>query len=178
MYALDPEGNRPVQQPARRLDEIVPGRIDPASVETAALRQGLALWRELAGERLFPARHQVSPRALGPLLRHTILIKVLDGGAEFQVRVMGDAILAVQTDPFQGLTTGEIDSLVPGYGAGLKAMYSHVCAYREPVAFRGSVRREADGRVFHREHLLLPLGDSDAAVDHLISLVVYLQPEL
>ncbi len=89
---------------------------------------------------------------------------------------MGDAILAVQPENFQGLTTGEIEALLPGYGVGLHRMYSHSCAVKVPLAFHGPLRREADQRVFHREHLLVPLGDSDEAVDHLISLIVYTQP--
>ena len=178
MSVYQPDSAWPVPSPDRRLEDIVPGRIDPDAVETAVLRQGLALWRGLAGARAYPARHQMSPRAMGALLRNTILIKVLDDGAEFQVRVIGDAILAVQTEPLQGLTTRQIDEVLPGYGDGLRAMYGHVCAYKEPVAFRGSFRRQADGRDFHREHLLLPLGESDAAVDHLMSLVVHTRPGL
>ena len=154
----------------------IPGEIAAATVETAELRRGLALWQTLRGVRPFPARHQLSPRVLGALLRHTILIKVLEEANEFQVRIIGDAIMAVQTDPLQGLTTAEIDQLLPGYGMGLHRMYSHVCFYKQPVAFQGELKREADGRVFHREHLLLPLGDGDAKVDHLISLIVYTQP--
>jgi len=152
------------------------GRIDPETVETPELRKGLALWHALKGARRFPSRHQMSPRALGGLLRHTILIKVLDRQNDFQVRIIGDAIMAVQTDPLRGLTTAQVDERLPGYGAGLRRMYDYVCATKAPIAFRGELCREADGRVFHREHLLLPLGDTDDAVDHLISFVVYIEP--
>jgi hypothetical protein len=152
------------------------GRIDPEAVETPELCKGLALWHTLRGARCYPSLQQMSPRALGALLRHTILIKVLDRENEFQVRIIGDAIMAVQTDPLQGLTTAQVDELLPGYGAGLRRMYSYVCATKAPIAFRGELRREADGRVFHREHLLVPLGDTDDAVDHLISFIVYIEP--
>ena len=157
---------------------IIPGVIAPTELDDPLLLKGLALWNKLRGERAYPSRQQMSPRALGILLRQVILIKVLDGAKEFQIRIIGDGVLAVQSDPFQGLTTAEIDAMVPGYGDGLHQMYSHACEVKVPLAFRGRLKREGDGRVFHREHLLLPLGETDAAVDHLMSVVVYLQPPL
>ena len=156
----------------------VTGRIDPGMVEAAPLQRGLALWRSLAGDRLFPGRSQMSPRALGGLLRNTILIKVLDEGAEFQVRIIGDVIRAIDPDAWQGLTTREMDARLPGHGANLRAVYGHACTHKAPLAFRGLFRRKADGWTFHREHLLLPLGESDDAVDHLISLIVIIQPDI
>lgn len=150
--------------------------IEPCDVQTAQLRKGLALWQELRGTRLFPSRGQMSPRALGPLLRNTILIKVLDEGREFQVRIIGDAIVAVQNDPVQGLTTAEIDKLLPGFGKLLHKNYSVVCTTKAPIARRGLFLREADERAFYREHLMLPLGETDEAVDHIVSLIVYASP--
>ena len=152
------------------------GEIDPNDVQTALLRRGLTLWQDLRGARLFPARARMSPRVLGTLLRHAILIKVLDDGAEFQIRIMGDAILAVQEDPIQGLTTAEIDKMLPGYGAVLHWIYTRASSGKAPLAFRGLFRREADGRIFDREHLLLPLGETDETVDYLLSLVIHTQP--
>lgn len=160
------------------LAEHLSGSIDPNELKDPSLRRGLVLWQELRGPRRFPARAQISPRVLGTLLRNTILIKVLDGGAEFQVRIMGDAILAVQNDPIQGLTTAEIDKLLPGYGTQIRGLYTKVCADKAPLALRGSFTRAADQRVFHREHLLVPLGDTDDAVDYLISFVIYSQPAI
>jgi len=153
------------------------GEIDPNDVQTAPLRRGLALWQDLRGARLFPARARMSPRALGTLLRHTILIKVLDNGAEFQIRIIGDAIMAVHSDPIQGLTMAEINTMLPGYGDMLHQLYSKCCEIKRPLAFRGEFRREPDQRVFHREHLLVPLGEADEAVDYLISFLVYSQPQ-
>lgn len=147
--------------------------IDPSEVQNEILRKALALWEGLKGGRLFPSRQQLSPRVLGPLLPHAILIKVLDGGAEFQVRIIGDAIAAIQNVPMQGLTTAEIDGLLPGYGTMVRGAYTRACAEKTPQAYRGRLLREADQRAFDRELLLFPLGETDALVDYLITFVVY-----
>lgn len=157
-------------QPAR---PPLAGEIALSEIQNVLLRKGLALWEAACGACAFPSRHEMGPRALGPLLRNTALIKVLDGGAEFQVRIIGDAIMAAQGDPMQGMTTAEIDDQLPGYGALLHRIYSQVHADRAPLAFAGEFRRKADGKVFDHEHLLLPLGGSGDAVDHLLSMVVY-----
>jgi hypothetical protein len=176
MFALEPESGRPIRS-AGQGEAAAAGAIDPAEVEAPPLRHALALWRDLRGDRLFPSREQMSPRVIGPLLRNTVLIKVLDGGRDFEVRIIGDAILAVQPEPTPGQTTREIDARLPGYGAALRSLYCQVCSEKKPTARRGRYRREADGLTFHREHLLLPLGASDEAVDHLISFIVFTQPD-
>jgi hypothetical protein len=176
MFAHTPDSDSAISAPVHGLAGIIPGGIEPERLSDPLLKRGLALWHELRGERRIPSRQQFSPRVLGNLLRHTILIKVLAESPEFQVRIMGDAILAVQTENFQGLTTRQIDQQLPGYGTMLHRMYSYACAVKQPLAFLGPMRREADQRLFHRGHLLVPLGESDEAVDHLISFVVYTQP--
>ena len=150
------------------------GEIDPEEVKNALLRKALTLWQDLRGDRLFPSRQQLSPRALGPLLSHAILIKVLDGGAEFQIRIIGDAIAAVQNISMQGLTMAEIDGLLPGYGSMVRKSYIRACTTKMPQAYNGRLFREADRRLFNRELLLLPLGETDEAVDNLMTFVVYM----
>lgn len=152
------------------------GEIDPSQVQNTLLRKALELWEDLRGDRLYPSRQQLSPRALGPLLRHAILIKVLDGGAEFQIRIIGDAIAAVQNIQMQGLTTAELDQILPGYGSMVRTAYVRAFDEKLPQAYSGPILREADQRTFNRELLLLPLGETDDAVDHLITFVVYMAP--
>lgn len=154
------------------------GAIDPSEVQNELLCKALVLWQGLRGDRLYPSRQQLSPRTLGPLLRHAILIKVLDGGAEFQIRIIGDAIAAVQNVQMQGLTTAEIDHILPGYGSMVRLAYARACAEKLPQAYRGRILREADQRTFDRELLLLPLGETDDAVDYLITFVVYMAPHV
>lgn len=150
------------------------GLIDIADIRAPELLQGYALWNMGRGQRLFPARDQMSPRRLGRLLPHVVLVRVLDDGREFQIRVAGDGVIAAHVEPLVGLTTAEVDNVLPGYGSGLHQLYSHVCMTKTPIAFRGLIHREPDNKPFNREHLLVPLGETDHEVDHLISFIVYL----
>jgi hypothetical protein len=131
------------------------------------------LWNAVRGERHFPSRRDLSPRRLHGLLRNSVLIQVIDGGAEFVFRVIGDAIVFAQGASHQGMTMGELDSVLPGSGTLLLDVYRAVVAARAPHAFRGIHTRPSDGRVLFRESLILPLGASDEAVDHILAVLVY-----
>jgi hypothetical protein len=147
-------------------------RIALDDIQNPMLRKGLALWERMRGENRFPARAQMSPREMSGLLRNTVLVKVLDNGADFQFRIVGDAIVMAQGASFQGMTMGEIDQALPGYGTMLRDVYTRVYETGEPLAFRGWFERSADKRPFFHESLVLPLGDGQT-VDHILVIGVY-----
>lgn len=135
-------------------------------IENPLLLKALALWKERKGARRFPTREDMTPRAMAAFLRNTALVQVIEGGREFQFRVVGDAITEVQGTSFQGLTLGEIDQKLPGYGELLRPVHELVVARAEPLAFRGHVRLSPKGRMFFHETVLLPLGSD--VVDHFL----------
>ncbi len=53
------------------------------------MRQGVAYWRALKGTRSYPAATDIRPRDLAPLLRNVVLIKVVDGGLDYEYRIVG-----------------------------------------------------------------------------------------
>lgn len=132
------------------------------------LQKALALWTERKGERRFPAREDMSPRAMAPFLRNTVLVKVIDGGREYQFRVVGDAMTEIQGASFQGLTLSEIDKQLPSYGTLLRPTYDLMVARGEPLAFRGHIHRSPSGRAFFHETLTFPLGADGIHVDHIL----------
>jgi hypothetical protein len=156
---------------------IVPARdraaqnIALADIQNPLLRKGLALWESQRGARRFPGREDMSPRMLGGLLRNTVLVRVL--GDDFQFRIVGDAIVAAQGASFQGKTTAEIDTTLPGYGRMLHRVYRIVRDAATPHAYRGWFERQADGRAFFHETVILPLGSDGEHVDHLLVLAIY-----
>lgn len=148
-------------------------RIALSDIQNPMLRKGLALWERMRGEKRFPSRPQMSPREMSGLLRNTVLVKVLDGGAEFQFRIVGDAMVVAQGASFQGMTMAEIDRELPGYGSMLREVYTRIYETGEPLAFRGWFERSADKRPFFHESLVLPLGEDGQTVDHLLVIGVY-----
>lgn len=148
-------------------------KIDPSQVENPLTRKALEKWNSLRRGRRFPSRKDASPRELSSLLRNIALIRVVQGGADFQFRVLGDAIIQSQIGVKIGMTTTELDDQYPGYGALFRTLYQEICDTRAPHAYRGFYERTSDKCSFYHETLLLPLGDDDGVVDHILVVGVY-----
>jgi hypothetical protein len=119
----------------------------------------------------------MTPRMLSDLLRHTTLIRVLEDN-EYELRIVGDAMVQMQGRSFQGMSLAEIDLIVPGHGTVQRMVYDEVCKRRAPFVSRGWYTREADKRTLFQETLLTPLGNTDQAVDHILAFSAYaLKPE-
>lgn len=136
-------------------------------------RNGYALWQATAGARRFPARVEFTPRILRDYLRNLALVRVLDGGKDFEFRIVGDAIVSAQGGMMQGHTCSELDVVLPGYGMVLGAVFRRVCETKAPLALRGAYVRRADDMAILHESLVLPLGADETAVDHILVLGVY-----
>jgi hypothetical protein len=108
------------------------------------------------------------PRVMRGFLKHMALIQVIDGGNDFRFRVVGDAVVIQQGMALNGVTTSDLDTRIPGYGAQLARAYRRVVRHRAPLAYRGLYFRPADKHTFSHEALMAPLGDDGESVDHLI----------
>jgi hypothetical protein len=148
-------------------------KIEPSEIQNPLTRKAFEKWDRLRGTRRFPSRTDAAPRELSLLLRNIALVRVIQGGAEFEFRIVGDALVQAQPGLRAGLTTPQLDEEVPGYGTALRLIYQDVCDSRRPEAYRGFYQRSADKISFYHETLLLPLGTSDGVVDHILVVGVY-----
>ncbi|HTW36921.1 MAG TPA: PAS domain-containing protein [Rhizomicrobium sp.] len=146
--------------------------VDIGTLRDPLLQQAIAVWNEQKGANRFPAREAMTPRVMAPFLRNIVLVRVIESGADYEFRVVGDAIVQVQGAAFQGLTLAGIDAQLPGYGAALRPIYDALVAEGTPRGFRGHIQQSPIKRAFAHETLLLPLG-KDAAVDHILVVGVY-----
>ena len=156
-----------------RKRSVMTQRIAPSEVQNPVTRKGLDLWGRSRGTRPFPTRAEMSPRDMADMLRNIVLVKVLDGGREFEFRIVGDAMVVAQGCSFMGMNLAQIDEVFPGYGTMLRGVYAHIVDHQEALAFRGWFERRADNRSFFHETLVLPLGESEAEVDHILVIGVY-----
>jgi hypothetical protein len=147
-----------------------------SEIDDATLLEGLALWRSLCGGRKYPPRSAVTPRILKPLLRNTMLLRVIDGGRDYEYRIVGDAYVMAHGVSFQGKCWSQIENLSPGFHAYVKPIYDKIVRAGEPLATRGWIERGADstGHVYC-EYIYLPLGASDGSVDHILVFAVYIR---
>ncbi|MDE2630897.1 MAG: PAS domain-containing protein [Alphaproteobacteria bacterium] len=138
------------------------------------LLRGAAYWRGLCRGRKFPSRAAVTPRGLAGLLRYTTLLRVIDGGKDYEYRIVGDAYVIAHGISFQGKRWSETGNLSPGYQTTIKSTYDRVVRKGEPVAMRGWIERGREtSELVYSEYLFLPLGDDDRTVDHILVFAIY-----
>ncbi|MEJ1969179.1 MAG: PAS domain-containing protein [Rhizomicrobium sp.] len=143
-------------------------------LDNAAVRAGADYWRMLRAGRNLPSRAELSPRALRAILRHVVLLKVIDAGADYEYRIAGDAHVEAYGMAFRNMRLSQIEATLPDYGGMMRGFYEHVRATAEPLATRGWVgRRIADARFVYFETVFLPLGDDGQTVDHIACVSVY-----
>jgi len=155
----------PSVQPERSVDTVVP--LD--DIENAVTRTALNYWRLLRGGRKMPARSELSPRDMRAILHNVVLIRVIDGGRDYEYRVVGGVFAWAYDLNFQGMFLTEIEKAAPQHGARMRQMYEHVRASGEPLGLHGWVGRdERDCPFVYYESVVLPFGDDGATVDHLL----------
>ena len=153
-------------------------RIALAEIDSSILLQGAAFWRGLCHERKFPTRADVTPRGLAGLLRYTTLLRVIDGGKDYEYRIVGDAYVLAHGVSFQGKLWSETSKLSPGYHETIKSTYDRVVRKGEPVAMRGWIERGGKkSELVYSEYVFLPLGEDDRTVDHILVFAVYVPRE-
>lgn len=148
-------------------------RIAIADVQNPLLRKGLEIWARAKGGHRLPSRGEIAPRTMTDILRNTALVRVIGEAEDFEFRIVGDAIVEAKGMSFKGMTTQDIDRIVPGYGTVLCRAYRAVCEAREPAAYASVFERTTDKRAYFQESVSLPLADDHETVDHLLVMGVY-----
>jgi hypothetical protein len=144
------------------------------AAESSVIRQGVAYWRDLKGSRRFPGRQQVTLRGLRGLAKHASLIRVIDGGIDYEFRFVGDVPVAAVGWNFQGRRYSE-----PEVAEVMRANYRHhlyaeVVSTGEPRVFKCRMVQHCRLRLpMHSETAYFPLGDDDGVVDHLLGFTVF-----
>jgi hypothetical protein len=159
----------------RNVPEGAAGVLPLDKLESPIVRQGLDYWLALRGSRPYPSRAELSPRDLAALLRHIVLIKLIEGGADYEYRIVGDAHVISHGFNMQGSRVSEVDRFSPGYGAVLKSLYDRAVRRRDAYAFRGWMERgEGRKQYIYSESVFMPLGPDANTIDHVLNFAVYI----
>jgi hypothetical protein len=160
------------------VDDNSGGRLALEDVESSVVREAVAYWRGLCRGRPFPSRAEILPRDIRGLLRNICLIRVVDGGADYEYRVIGDAHVQAYGFSMQGKLLSAFDHYAPGHGPVLKRLYDRVVRKSEPYALRGWIERsDIQKQYIYSESLFAPLGE-DGVVDHVFNVSVYVPRDL
>lgn len=138
------------------------------SVETPALRAAAEYWQRLRGARRFPSRNELNPSGFASAMRHMALVRVIDGGADFEYRIVGDSLASSFSVPLHNRKLGELRTSAASTVAVIGGVYRRCLGDREPLVMRGVTGRNARTSMFtHFEALVLPLGEAE--IDHLLT---------
>jgi hypothetical protein len=133
------------------------------------VKKAIDYWRSLCGRRRFPARADMTLRGLAPILPYAVIVSVIDAGADFEFRYVGEAQRAAFKTSFKGLRVSQIEAVLPELGGMLRDVYEQTRATGVPFIVRGRVDHEpVNSKFLYHETVFLPLGADDAAVDHLL----------
>lgn len=159
---------------ARSVPESASGVVPLDQIESPVVRRGLDYWLKVRGSRSYPARENIVPRDLAGLLRHVVLLRLIDGGADYEFRIVGDAHVISHGFNMQGLKVSDVDIYSPGYGPVLKSLYDRVVRRREAYAFRGWLERgDQKQKYIYSESVFMPLGPDGRTIDHILNFSVY-----
>ena len=148
-------------------------RIALDELESPVVRQGVAYWNFLRGDRRYPPRAEVHPRDFVSLLKYVLLIRVIDRGADFEFRIVGDAQAQTYVVRFAGKRLGEMRATCPPYGYVLHGLFGHVTQFGEAVALRGHFGSDfANVNIAYCETAFMPLGTGET-VDHLLGFTAF-----
>ena len=149
------------------------GFIELGAWKDPVVQAGFDHWRRLKGTRAFPSRQKIGPREMSGLLRNALLVRVLDGGDDYEVLIQGEAHTRAIQINMQGGQLRDLRRVWPGLAESLQKVYGMVLKSREPVAIR-AFREDCPGfNPIASEHVVLPLGESDYSVDHILVFSVY-----
>jgi len=143
-------------------------------LENDIVRAGVNYWRALRSGRSFPPRSHLSPRDMAGILRNIVLVRIIDGGRDYEFRIVGDAHVQGYGIDFNRMRNSDIERIAPQHGTLMRVLYEHVRNTGEPLAFRGWVGREVKDALFvYHESAFLPLGEQADAVDHILVVSIY-----
>ena len=110
---------------------------------------------------------------LGRYAQFTSLARVVDGGDDYEFRVIGDAHVRAYGTSYQGKRVSDLIADAPRFGKQLKASYDLVRVTGRPYGFRGVIGADIpESRFVWFETAYLPFG-FDGAVDHILNAAVY-----
>lgn len=142
--------------------------LDPSALTQNETRAAYHYWNALRGERPWPARAEMKLRHIVSLMPHMALVKVLDGGADFEHRIVGDTMVRAFSVPIQNRRFSEIALDAPVLIEGSMILFGKVVSTGLPVAWQQRVLLD-NLRIIasQTEMVLLPFGETTDAVDHI-----------
>ncbi|GAA0543348.1 hypothetical protein FHS83_000374 [Rhizomicrobium palustre] len=138
-------------------------------MEAKPVVAGYRYWLSLCGARPYPTRSDMRPQPIRDILRHLVLIQVIDGAADFMMSIVGDEVQRAYDVPLNHRLLSDIILEAPTVFPGWMERYRRTALDGLPHGYR--VTSGLDGGVtkfIQREAVVLPLG-ADGEVTHVVT---------
>lgn len=135
--------------------------------DESVVEQSLSYWERIRGDRPAPQRSDFDPVDVPHLLPHVIFFEVVDGGADFRFRVIGDVPRASFFENYTGRLMSTLPHVTPD-GQMLRNLRDAVRGgrpVRTPIDYVGP----NDGFIKNDE-VLLPFTDPGGRVTHILTI--------
>jgi hypothetical protein len=157
------------------LDQATFELITLEELKDPIVRFGTDYWLSLCGTNGFPARDVIDLREIRGVLSHTMLIKVIEDGADFEFRIVGDAVAWALRFPVQKRRLSDIRGEAPMFAERNFKFYRSVVESGSPLAIRTRFGLDSpELRYTNVEATILPLGSRDGVVDDLLAFANYI----
>ena len=134
------------------------------------LTDAFSYWKAIKGDAAFPRRDAMSPEEIVALWPHLLMVDVLDGGADYYIRLFGQNLVNTY-----GEQTGRrhSEARVPEVVRDRSRQLFDFCHAHAAPAYAYWPEAPSDRRPFvDVEALCLPLSSDGSALDRLMSLNV------
>jgi len=146
--------------------------IAPETLRWAKTRLGYDYWRMLCGSRRYPSRDEIKPRDIAAALTNMALVKVIDGGADFQFRIVGDHAGRGYSADLNNRLFSSLESELPRAVANWNRVYRGVMQSGIPMAVDIVTGIDApDINFTEAEAVFLPLGPNGDEIDHVLTFI-------
>jgi len=155
-------------QPSEKLGR----KVALGEITSPIVRAGYEYWLLKKGDKAYPSRDEIKPAEIKKLLPNVILVHVLDGGRDYQFRVVGEAISSAHGFNALNWHLDQLDAQVNGYTAMMRNLFAHLLKTGWPFFAKGSLVHIDRGYQSY-ESVYLPLGPKSGPIDHLLNFSDY-----
>lgn len=143
-------------------------RLDDTDLDSD-LTFALGYWREKRGGRLAPARGDIDPVDIAPLLPRVMLVDVSSDPIDFRFRLAGTGLFKIHGAELTNKRALDLEP--PAYGALMHRLYCDALARRAPVAHRLLIECATRRSAYMR--IILPLSEDNQAITRLMTVESY-----
>ena len=141
-------------------------------IRSPILRQGLAYWNVKRRERLMPARADIDPMEIIPILPNVVLLDVLRDPLDFRYRLIGTVIEEHMSEPYTGRRFSELSH----QRAPSRIWSCSQCIVRDKQPLCSDIPYVGPKRDFTSiEDVMMPLAADGETVDMIFVVVEYIQ---